>query len=184
MQPDLEHSTLVADRLRELPVELAPPLAWDEFRLHLQDLPAQPNRTTARQAWRYAALAAGVATLVAGLAIWSRMNPQANELELAGHVQAELPDLSLPDFRIIKQAEASERWLASLPTEPVVMRVGTRGAVADLEDRIALMDDVLSEEALDAVSPTHIVALQHERARLVNSLAQVRYAETLAAAVP
>jgi hypothetical protein len=45
------------------------------------------------------------------------------------------------------------------------------------------MDDVLSAERLDAVDRTHIVALQRERARLINSLAQVRYAETLVAAV-
>ena len=66
--------------------------------------------------------------------------------------------------------------------EPAVVRVGTRSAVADLEDRIALVDDVLSDEGLEAGNSVHIVALQHERARLVNSFAQVRYAETLAAA--
>jgi hypothetical protein len=62
------------------------------------------------------------------------------------------------------------------------MRVGTRTAVTDLEDRIAWMDDVISEQRLDAIDPSHVVALQRERARLINSLAQVRYAETLVAA--
>ena len=89
--------------------------------------------------------------------------------------------LALPDPRFVEQSKASERWLTHLPAEPAVMRVGTRIAVANLEDRIAWVDDVLSDESLDAVNPTHVGALEHERARLVNSLAQVRYAETLAA---
>jgi hypothetical protein len=87
-----------------------------------------------------------------------------------------------PDRKYLAQAEASERWLARLPVEPAVMRVGTRTAVANLEDRIAWMDDVLSEQRPDAIDPSHVVALQRERARLINSLAQVRYAETLVAA--
>ena len=96
--------------------------------------------------------------------------------------EAQAPFPTLPDRQALAQAEISERWLARLPVEPAVMRVGTRAAVTDLEDRIAWVDDVLSAERLDAVDPTHIVALQRERARLVNSLAQVRYAESLVAA--
>jgi aryl-alcohol dehydrogenase-like predicted oxidoreductase len=80
-----------------------------------------------------------------------------------------------------ERARASRQWLARQPAEPAVVRVGPRLAVANLEDRIAWLDDALTDEQLDDVPSTHVSALQQERARLVNSLAQVRYAETLAA---
>src|SRR5918994_1823235 len=139
---------------------------------------AKPDRT-----WQYTALAAGFAAFVAGLALWSRVTAPEHALNIAD-AQSELPMLTLPDPQSLAQAEASERWLARLPPMHAVVRVGAHMAVADLEDRIAWVDDTLSDQSLDVVDPTHFVALQHERARLVNSLAQVRYAETLVAASP
>jgi len=175
MHSHLENSTAIAQRLRDLPAELPPPMEWTEFQRHMNRRPVSM--------WRYAALAAGLAAFVAGTAMWSRLGPIQYQTQTAT-AQAELPMLALPDPKSLAQAKVSERWLARLPAEPAVMRVGTRSAVADLEDRIAWMDDVMSDESLDAVNPSHLVALQHERARLVNSLAQVRYAETLVAAAP
>jgi hypothetical protein len=168
----------IAERLRELPAELAPPLSYAEFQPHMATQRAKPYRT-----WQYTALAAGFAAFVAGLALWSRGTAPEHASNLA-NTQSELPMLTLPDPQSLAQAEASERWLARLPAEHAVVRVGAHMAVADLEDRIAWVDDTLSDQGLDAVDPTHIVALQHERARLVNSLAQVRYAETLVATSP
>src|SRR5207249_2085113 len=74
----------------------------------------------------------------------------------------------------------AERWLESLPSDPAVVRVGTHAAVTGLEDRIAQLDDLLSEERLDQAPLARLVALQQERTRLVGTLAQVRYAEELA----
>jgi hypothetical protein len=73
-----------------------------------------------------------------------------------------------------------EHWLASLPSEPAVVHVGTRAAVTGLEDRIAQVDDLLSAERLDEAHPARLLALQQARTRLVGALVQVRYAETLA----
>jgi hypothetical protein len=56
--------------------------------------------------------------------------------------------------------------------------------VAGLEDRIAQVDDLLTVGRLDGGHPDRVVALQRERARLVGSLAQVRYAEFVAAGSP
>lgn len=176
MHSDLEHPALVSERLRELPVELTPPLSWPQFQQRLIVGGGARMAT-----WRYAVLAAGLAAVVAGTALWSRLIPPDRRLNADGG-QAQLPMLTMPDSQSVERAEASQVWLANLPAEPAVVRVGTRSAVADLEDRIAWVDDVLSDEGVDAVNPIHIVALQHERARLVNSLAQVRYAETLVAA--
>lgn len=199
MHPHLLEAHAIGERLRRLPPELAPPLSWDEFQRMAAggvpriecaqgDLPASQgleSQAGTRSRWRQVGLAAGIAVVLAGLAIWGRLSQQGPGVIDASHSTARsgLPlPVASPDTQSFAQAEASERWLAHLPVEPAVMRVGTRTAVANLEDRIAWMDDVLSAERLDAVDPAHVVALQRERARLVNSLAQVRYAETLVAA--
>ena len=133
---------------------------------------------------RYAAIAAALVVLVAGAAVWSRLtrsdaSSRMHESQLARvRAVAAEGDLNSSDTRI----EVGERWLASLPKEPVVVRVGTRAAVADLEDRIAEVDDLLTDETVDGAQPARLHLLEQERARLVNSLVQVRYAETLAAA--
>jgi hypothetical protein len=88
-------------------------------------------------------------------------------------------DQSAPDH-----SRVVESWLASLPKEPAVVRVGTRAAVAGLEDRIAQVDDLLTFGRLDGTQPDRLVALQQERAKLVGSLAQVRYAEYVASGWP
>jgi hypothetical protein len=81
------------------------------------------------------------------------------------------------------QASAMEQWLARQPAEPAIVRVGARLVVANLEDRIALVDDALTDERFDGIDAAHMAALQHTRTQLVSSLAQVRYAETLASRV-
>jgi hypothetical protein len=80
-------------------------------------------------------------------------------------------------------APASRRWLAQQPAEPAVVRMSSRLAVANLEDRIAWVDDALSDATTDQADAAGLRTLRQERARLVGSLAQVRYAETLAAQV-
>lgn len=82
------------------------------------------------------------------------------------------------------RSRAIESWLATLPREPAVVRVGTRAAVARLEDRIAQVDDLLTSVRLDGMPADRLVALQQERFRLVGSLAQVRYAEVVASESP
>ncbi len=82
------------------------------------------------------------------------------------------------------RARAIESWLATLPREPAVIRVGTRAAVAGLEDRIAQVDDLMTSVRIDGMRPDRLAALQQERLRLVGSLAQVRYAEVVASESP
>jgi hypothetical protein len=82
------------------------------------------------------------------------------------------------------RSRAIESWLATLPREPAVVRVGTRAAVAGLEDRIAQVDDLMTSVRIDGLRPDRLAALQQERVRLVGSLAQVRYAELVASESP
>ena len=83
-----------------------------------------------------------------------------------------------------RRSRAIESWLAALPREPAVVRVGTRAAVAGLEDRIAQVDDLMTSMRIEGMSGDRVADLQRERLRLVGSLAQVRYAEVIASASP
>lgn len=84
----------------------------------------------------------------------------------------------------LERVERSQQWLSMQPAEPAVVRVGPRLAVASLEDRIAWVDDALTQARFSRANPQRVQALQQERERLVNSLAQVRYAEALVTHAP
>jgi hypothetical protein len=84
----------------------------------------------------------------------------------------------------LERSHESQQWLNSQPAEPALVRVGPRLAVANLEDRIAWVDDVLTEARFSSASDSRVQALQQERDRLINTLAQVRYAEALVAHAP
>ncbi|HEY8507910.1 MAG TPA: hypothetical protein VIL32_06115 [Steroidobacteraceae bacterium] len=170
------HAPLVAQRLRELPRELQPPFEFAEFQRRVHE---RRHRRTFKPSRSWAAAAAFIAAIIAGVALWSRLLADAEmrtETESLAQVQQPLTS------RQIDEVLAAERWLVTLP-EPVVVRADTRMTVMDLEDRIALVDELLTSERLRGAQP-RVVALQQERARLVNSLARVRYAETLVSEVP
>lgn len=164
-----QHHNIVR-HLRALPQEIPQPYDWTEFR-------RRALRRRAKAA--YAAIAAALLLVVVGLTAWIRVTrsdrPESIESQstgIAGPAASGSPSVD-------SRAAAAERWLVSLPSEPVVVRVGTRAAVAGLEDRIAQIDDFLSAARVEGTQPAKLVAVEEQRARLVNSLVQVRYAETL-----
>ena len=166
MHPDLDQRRSLARRLRELPDEAAQPYGWREF-----------QRRSGARSRDGQGLAGGRALATASvlalgiIAVWTRLggwSPQSARL-----TREALPPLA-------GRTAAMEHWLASLPSEPAVVHVGTRAAVTGLEDRIAQVDDLLSAERLDEAHPARLLALQQARTRLVGALVQVRYAETLA----
>jgi hypothetical protein len=164
MYSDLEPQQPLGCRLRELPDATAPPYDWREFQRRC-DARARAGRELAGGR---AAAAAGVLTLGV-LAVWIRVGGGPTR-----------PAPPRPAPHEAARAAVMERWLESLPSEPAVVRVGTHAAVTGLEDRIAQLDDLLSAESLEQAAPARLLALQRERTRLVGTLAQVRYAETLA----
>jgi|SRR5206468_1001662 len=159
MQPDLDRERSLARRLRELPDEAVPPYGWREFRRR------SGARTRSAQELAGAAAVAAATVLALGVvAVWTRLG--------GGSPQGAPPPPA--------HTSALEQWLASLPSEPAVVHVGTRAAVTGLEDRIAQVDDLLSAERVDQAPPARLLALQQARTRLVGALVQVRYAEALA----
>jgi hypothetical protein len=166
MHPDLDQQRSLARRLRELPDEAAQPYGWREFQRR------SGARRRAGQGLAGGRALATASVLALGIiAVWTRLggwSPQS----------ARLTPEALPP--LAGRTAAMEHWLASLPSEPAVVHVGTRAAVTGLEDRIAQVDDLLSVERLDEAHPARLLALQQARTRLVGALVQVRYAETLA----
>ena len=98
------------------------------------------------------------------------------------------PNAAAPDNRADPQEQARTRalegWLAGLPQDHAIVRVGTHAAVSSLQDQIAALDDLMSAERVAGAQPTRLEALDRQRSQLVNSLAQVQYAEMLASANP
>jgi len=179
----------VVRRLRQLPDEMRPPYHWQEFQRRsrqrttaarggaARSQPARGSEPPDGRTRRYTAIAAVLVAVAGGIAVWSRIAEFEPDPALISANSAATPDLQLSAAR----STAIEGWLASLPREPAVVHVGTRAAVAGLEDRIAQVDDLLTAVRLDRARPDRLAALQQERVRLVGSLAQVRYAEVVAA---
>jgi hypothetical protein len=88
------------------------------------------------------------------------------------------------DFQEQARTRALEGWLAGLPQDHAIVRVGAHAAVTSLQDQIAALDDLMSAERVAGAQPARLDALERQRSQLVNSLAQVQYAEMLASANP
>jgi hypothetical protein len=168
MHPDIERREQMVDRLRKVPTDAQPPYDWLEYRRRVQ-IRAAGTDARANVTLPFVAVAATALLVVVVSIVWLG---HRRTTHLFAHAP---PPVETPD------SAAAERWLSSLPPEPVVVRFGTRVAVTSLEDRIARVDDLLTAANFEGVQPAHVAALQQERGVLVKSLAQVRYAEALAA---
>jgi len=187
MHFDLEESGGLADigqKLRDLPSASAVPIEWDEFKRRQVLKRARLRSAQRRQITQVASVAF---LLLGAIAIWNRLpTPRAlltqRSTAPALPIEAHLAPVAWDESTA--RSAASERWLAALPEEPVIVRVGTRAAVTNLEDRIAWVDDTLTSMRAEGGEGARASALQYERNRLMSSLVQVRYAEVLAAELP
>ena len=136
---------------------------------------AQANGSATDRSWRTPANGAAALPSDRDLAQGEAVGPTA--ATVAGQTSGESAVAN-------RRSRAIESWLAALPREPAVVRVGTRAAVAGLEDRIAQVDDLMTSMRIEGTSGDRLADLQRERLRLVGSLAQVRYAEVVASASP
>jgi hypothetical protein len=167
MHSDLDRGGTLQRLLRALPEDTQPPYDFREFQ----------RRAAARTDGARGQLLATAAALAALAAVLLLRLGTAPVPWMAGE------DLTAPESGAPTAGanpEAMDRWLAALPDDPPLVRVGSRAAVTGLEDRIAQLDDLLSTVRLERGQRARLDALQQERTRLVGSLIQVRYAETLA----
>jgi hypothetical protein len=178
MHPDLEKR--VARLLRELPGEPGQPYGFDEFERRARLRAARPRAAAAALAIVAVLAVAAAVVLRFGAATPAPHGETAQRETAAAAPRASATDGTAVPAASGACAELMEQWLARLPREPAVVRVGTRAAVLGLEDRIAQVDDLLSVARAEQAQPARLAALQQERTRLVGTLLEVRYAETLA----
>lgn len=165
------------------------PYGWAEFK-RKRDARAVTVRLADRIRPTLFAIAAAAAVLVAGFAIATLSHYRASMLAPSGTVAkvdagAHAGHNTSPaaaDRLARQRTRALEGWLANLPHNPTVVRVGAHAAVTRLQDQIAALDDLMSAERAAGSQPARLDALEHQRAQLVSSLAQVQYAEMLASA--
>jgi hypothetical protein len=164
MHADLKR---LAARLSALPGYEPPAGGWQAV------LAAKARRGSRRGPGWPVAIAAAALVAVAGLGAWLQAAPRARPAGPAEEAAA---------FAVAAGARAEnerlERILAALP-ERSVMRGSTAFTVAELEDRLILVDDRLSRLALEPHAPERAEALWRERADVMHSLVQVRYADAV-----
>jgi hypothetical protein len=171
MHPDLDRERALGQALRDLPDAGAAPYDFGEFQRRAGRRLMPQRALTGGQA-----LAAAVAVLTMAMVVLSLRFAGPPRTSVRPDAEPAPPGASAHPAH----ADAMEYWLASLPSDPALVRVGTRAAVMGLEDRIAQVDDLLSAARAEPAQPARLSALQEQRVRLVGALVQVRYAETLA----
>ena len=122
------------------------------------------------------AFAAAVLVVTAGLAWWLQSAQRAPSGEPGADERASQP----VSAEMRAQNERLESILAALP-ERHAMRGSTAFTVAELEDRLASLDDRLSLVSLEPNAPERAEQLWRERVELMHSLVQVRYADAVGA---
>lgn len=151
-------------RLSALP-ECAPPAAgWQGV------LAARRRRQGSIAARWPLALAAALLAVAVGLGWW--LQSTQRDLALMAGATAALP----VSDAVRAENERLEWLLATLP-EPRAMRGSTAFTVAEIEDRLAFVDDRLSRVMLEPNAPERAEQLWRERVGLMNSLVQVRYTD-------
>jgi hypothetical protein len=177
--PDQE---VLAERLRTLATQMRPPFTFGELERRMRE---RGQRRASERLVSFAGLAAAAAlvalVLVAEWLVTERhagvrvVGPQGEPAVTGAPMTSPGPAGLDPDARTVR---------SDLAREPAIVRVSTRLAVTGLEDRLASLDDVLNSEQLRDAHDPRLSALRRERAQMLSSLEQVRYAEDLAAELP
>lgn len=183
MRADLDPKALL-ERLRDLPTGDAP-YGYSEFAY-------RHSRRRIRQTQRpLRLLAAAVAVVVAGWVVKHDLAPLISAVSTVA--DAPVPQNLPPGFGpgpaaagprpVLLPTVNAQSWLDAHPQRALV-RVPAQMAVTELEDQIATMDDQLNAVRLARRPAQQLDLLQRDRAQMVESLAQVRYAQNLLAGLP
>lgn len=174
MRPDLDPQ--LQQRLRALPDVAQPPYEFSEFSRRY-------SRRRVRETQRPLRLMAAAAAVVVGAWVLRHgLTPLLKEVATTG--DAPVAQLGPPPedahWPVLLPTVNAENWLNDHP-RPALVRVPAQMAVTELEDQIATMDDQLTAAQLSQPAALQLAQLQRDRAQLVESLAQVRYAQNLVA---
>ncbi len=175
MRADLDPKALL-ERLRDLPSGDAP-YSYAEFsQRHL--------RRRSRQAQRpLRLLATAVAVVLAGWVVKHGLAPVIGALSMVAEAPPPQDPPAASQWPVLLPTVNAERWLDAHPQRALV-RVPAQMAVTELEDQIATMDDQLNAVRISQPQAQQLALLLRDRTQLVESLAQVRYAQNLVAGLP
>lgn len=178
MHPDLDEK-IIARRLRAAADESAEaPYDWAEFqRRRFRSVFTRVIERNRPVAIAAAVLAAVLLTALPYVRSSHGHRPAIARPNTVAHG-------NVRDLQEQMRTRAIEGWLAALPRDHALVRVGTHTAVSGLQDQIAALDDLMSAERVAGAQPTSLDSLERQRAQLLNSLAQLQYAEMLASANP
>jgi hypothetical protein len=171
MRADLDLKALL-ERLRDLPAGDAP-YSYSEFSHRYSRRRIQRTQRPLRL------LAAAVAVVAAGWMVKHGLAPVISAVSTV----ADAPGPQNPPWPVLLPTVNAQRWLDTHPQRALV-HVPAQMAVTELEDQIATMDDQLNAVRIAQPQAQQLAVLLRDRAQLVESLAQVRYAQNLVAGLP
>ena len=169
---ELERLDWLGQRLRGLPALEPRQKLWEGVAARVID-PPRP-----RVAWGQWAAVAASCLIAVGLVMRGPGNEPmprgAGDSPPFAEIVPSAP-ASIPGVDYVAQSRQLEATLRALPAAPRVTRASTAGTIADLEDRIAMIDLKLSYPGLSADGRR---ALWEQRVRLMQTLVRVRYAQS------
>lgn len=163
----IERLRALRSRLRALPALRPPRSRWDAIAGRAY---ARPGRHRLP-----AAIAAGMAASLGAVALaW-----MLREAPAPAGLSAARTEAPAANAELMRRSMALESALRAIERQyqPRVVRLGTAGTIADIEDRIALVDYQLNYAADGRLSPSQSEQLWQQRVDLMDSLVQVRYAQ-------
>lgn len=173
----------IRQAIRELPDTVPPRAVWERIEeLGKAEglLKSGPNWTALR--W---VAGAAVAATVAMLAIrLPAPVPVGNEdaFPTVPSYESQGTNSGVPTLQaLMVESQLLERNLRAIPEQPRLIRAGTAATMAQLEDRIALIDFWLNHPGANLSNDQKMFYWQ-ERVRLMNALLQLRYAQAQKAA--
>jgi len=170
---ELTRLQALREKLRGLPVQSPQGDPWPHIvaRAGATAESAAGRRGFPSPAWPLA-LAASVLVAVLAAVLWPASQPKAPVA-----VELDQPATRTATRELVAESQRLEQLLRSVSHQPRVVNVGTADTIAQLEDRIALLDYGLSLGAGTQLDPNDAEALWRQRVELMNSLVQVRAAQ-------
>lgn len=156
-------------RLRALPAAVRPAGTWDAI------LGRAYPASAGRRRRQLAVFGTAASILVAASTAWILRDVPAGEPAARIADEAMKPDL-------VRRSMALEDALRALDYQPGIVRGSTAGTIAEIEDRIALVDYQLTHATGSQLTHTQSERLWRQRVDLLGSLVQVRYAQAQQAA--
>lgn len=167
--------------LAALPDTMPPRVVWHRIREQAEAEGLFRRPTPRRRTYAFAGTGIAATIALIALVLPRFANTPGDEFSAVpdNRVVSNQPINTLQSLMV--ESQQLEDDLRALPDEPRVLRAGTQATILELEDRIAAIDYQLSDPQAQ-LSDADREVFWRERVRLMQSLVQLRYAQTQRAA--